>query len=486
MSYEFRDDGTFRTRLDSINPLVRDMPERPLGPFGDIPAAYAVFQVEAEEGAGKAERTFFLYASPEYCRIANCELEDIQGASHLEVVKSESKDWPVQCYRAAMLGESFSGISYSQLVGGWIDFNIAPSSVQGCCVCAFMPIDSAQHEHQMTVDARTFEVISAMLGELAGEKSYDAAMNDMLVMTADITGADRVCVFECNGVTTKNTFEWCAEGVAPQLGTVSNVPSDVLQTWFRSAVKDPVALIPDISVLARFSPPLYDWCVASDIRSLMAAPFYNEGKVVGFLGAYNYQLDENVDINRVFSAISSFIGSRIDNRRLIESLAWAGEHDTLTELYNRRGTDAALAKAMGGRADVPLAVVTIDLDDLKKTNDQFGHTEGDLALQTLAKTMRQVFPESAILSRFGGDEFFAGLVGEDASRADELVGNLVAADMKYESEGNVRSISVSIGYALIPEQASDLNDAYQKADEALYAVKHTGKGGFRKYSPDLG
>ncbi|MBQ9003609.1 MAG: GGDEF domain-containing protein, partial [Eggerthellaceae bacterium] len=477
MPYEYHYDDTFRSRIDSINPLVRDIPESSLGPFGNVPAAYAVFQIDAKEGAERAERVFFLYASPEYCRLANCKLEDIQGISHLEVVKSESEEWPVQCYRAATQGETFNGMMYSPLVEGWISYNVGPSPVEDCIVFAFVPVDSAQQEHQVAVDSRTTEVVSAMLRELTGEKSYDAAMNDMLTMTAGITGANRVCVFECNGAKTTNTFEWCADGVAPQLGSVSDLPSDVLKAWFKSAVKDPVALIPDTSILARFSPPLHEWCVESDIHSLMAAPFYNEGDVVGFLGAYNYHLDETVDINRVFSAISSFVGARIDNHRLIETLAWASEHDTLTELYNRRGADAALAKALEGHEGAPLAVVTIDLDDLKMINDRFGHIEGDLALPTVAKAMRQAFPISAILSRFGGDEFFAGLIGDDALRADELVKNLADSDMKYEHAGNVRSISVSIGYALIPDQAADIKDAYQKADEALYAVKHASKNG---------
>ena len=306
----------YRIRLEEIPSSVFDMPEHPLGVFGELPVAYAVFQIDADEEAERSKTSYYLYANDEYCRMTGCKLEDIQGVSHLEVSNSEYPNWPTACFQAAYRGKTTNGIVYSPFVQSWICFNIAPTAIEGCCTCAFIPVDEQQRLQQMSVEEKTSHVISELLSTLTGEKSYEAAMNGMLELTAGITGAERVCVFECYGPTTEITFEWCAEGVAPQIGTVSNLSSSTLKAWFRSTVDNPVSLVPHVKNIARFSQPLYDWCVKSGVKSLMAAPFYSEGEVVGFLGAYNYELDESVDINRVFSEIRSFVGARIDNFRL--------------------------------------------------------------------------------------------------------------------------------------------------------------------------
>ena len=334
----------------------------------------------------------------------------------------------------------------------------------------------------MSQDARTSKVISEMLSVLASENSFEVAMNEMLRMVYDITGADRVIVFECHGETTEITFERCAGGVEPQIGTVSPLSASVLNAWFKSAVDNPVALIPNAAILAQFSPALHEWCVNSGIESLMAAPFRNEGEIVGFLGAYNYHIDDSGDVNRVFSAISSFVGARIENRRLINSLEWAGKHDALTGLLNRRGASEALNAIIGEQPNAPFVLALIDLDDFKNTNDQYGHSAGDEALYTLGRFMTRAFPEDAILSRAGGDEFLVGMVGENADRADDLFANFASMPKNFEYEGAQLSISTSIGYAFRDEQAQTIAKVYTNADTALYVMKREGKAGVRKFS----
>ena len=465
----------YRIRLAELPPYALDIPESSLGELGDVPAAYAVFQVEVDEGAERAKTTYYLYANDEYCRLTGCTLEEIRGVSHLEVSKSEESRWPVHCYQAAYCGKNVNGIAYSPLVQSWVCFNIAPAAVEGCCTCVFIPIDEQQRTLQMSIDEKTSLVISELLAALTSEKSFDVAMNDMLEKTARITNAERVCVFECYGPQTEITFERCAEGAVPQLGTVSELSSAVLKAWFKSAVEDPVTLISDTEKLARYSPPLYDWCVQLGVKNLLAAPFYNEGEIVGFLGAYNYELDTSIDINRVFSEIRSFVGARIDNRRLIESLDWAGKHDALTGLLNRRGFLAALEEARSENGDATVAVVLFDLNDFKRTNDMYGHACGDEALCAMANYMTEAFPDDAILCRTGGDEFLACLVGESAEHVEELIEAFKAIGMEYEYEGVRRSLTASVGYTKHSGQTIEMKEAFSQTDLALYADKRTNK-----------
>ncbi len=80
-------------------------------------------------------------------------------------------------------------------------------------------------------------------------------------------------------------------------------------------------------------------------------------------------------------------------------------HDALTGLYNRLGMKKYIKEWFESNADKPAALVSLDLDDFKFTNDIYGHTIGDIALKTLAKLLLEHFADKAFVGRNGGDEF---------------------------------------------------------------------------------
>ncbi|HAM14423.1 MAG TPA: hypothetical protein DCP91_00865 [Eggerthellaceae bacterium] len=460
------------------------VPEPALRPFGEVPGAYAIFQVDVDAETGRATDARYVYASPEYGRITRRTTERLVGRSHLEIGEVDADEWLELC-RRAVGGEQLNGLEYNPLARSWISYNLHPAAIDGYCVYAFMLVDAQQLARQTEdAEARTYRFISEMLSALTGEQSHEAAMEGMLDMMSQVVHTDRLIIFECGDSTTTVTFERCAEGMEPQLGTVFPLPRAALRQWFNKSLKDPVALVPDVAILEDFSKPLYDWCRESGVHSLMTTPFFNDGELVGFLGAYNYQIDETVDLNRLFAAVSSFIAARIDNRRLIESLAWASDHDALTGLLNRRGAQVAIDALLAEGPERPHALVLVDLDDFKKINDVYGHSAGDEALMAIAQAIGATFPENALLCRNGGDEFQVVLAGDDAKRVDELVANLSHADLGYEHEGERYRVTLSIGYVSYPDQADDIEELYTKADEALYAVKLAGKAGYARYAPE--
>jgi len=321
-----------------------------------------------------------------------------------------------------------------------------------------------------------------MLSELAAEQSHSAAMNGMLTKMSQIIRADRLSVFECNGSETTITFELLAPGVESQLGASYPITKEVLKYWFRNVIQDRVVLVPNVSVIQRVSEPLYRWCVASNVQSLLAAPFYSGGEIVGFFGAYNYQLDDVIDLNRVFEAVSTFIAARLENRQLINSLRRASSHDTLTGLLNRRGSQQAIRELLIASPRGHHALALLDIDDFKRVNDVYGHDAGDEALRMMSRTLRQVFPREAVLSRNGGDEFLVMLSGDSARNADGLLAGLTRNGLSFAFEGERHQFTISAGYALYPEQADNMRELLSKADAALYAVKLSGKAGYKKYT----
>ncbi|MFN3461416.1 MAG: GGDEF domain-containing protein [Oceanibaculum sp.] len=169
-----------------------------------------------------------------------------------------------------------------------------------------------------------------------------------------------------------------------------------------------------------------------------------------------------------------------------EALRQLSTTDALTGLLNRRGFEMVLARAvtrarLDGRGG---ALMYVDLDNFKQVNDRFGHAQGDAALIAAADILRGNLRTRDPVGRLGGDEFVAWLDGvgpeEARSKAEDL--QRAAADLARFAPGTDRKLGFSIGIALMRPAAQDgvddLERLMARADEAMYRIKHGGKGGF--------
>ena len=236
------------------------------------------------------------------------------------------------------------------------------------------------------------------------------------------------------------------------------------------------------------------------------------------------RLDAPVEVRRgdeigdLAAAFGEMTGRLADSMRelhrshaQIERLAY---RDGLSGLPNRRAfldlVERAVADAdrRGGR----LAVMFLDLDDFKRLNDSEGHAAGDRLLREVADRLRACTgmpddaPEGASapvaestvdptadpaanrVARVGGDEFVVLLGDLDAepdgagAMADAV---LRALAVPVEFDGRARSVGTSIGIALYPDDAPDVNDLLTCADTAMYAAKQGGRNAWCRYAPAM-
>ena len=166
-------------------------------------------------------------------------------------------------------------------------------------------------------------------------------------------------------------------------------------------------------------------------------------------------------------------------------MEWAGTHDGLTELLDRRGIDRAVANHMETHPSEPFALALLDVDNFKLMNDLQGHAVGDEALRQLAQRMEQMLSRDVILGRNGGDEFLVLLWGPHMAAAQRLFESFTAESIVFSMDGTRYSFTVSIGYACYPEQASCLKDIYSMAYAALYSMKLSGKSGCKKFAETM-
>ncbi|MGE8497884.1 MAG: diguanylate cyclase domain-containing protein [Pseudomonas sp.] len=161
-------------------------------------------------------------------------------------------------------------------------------------------------------------------------------------------------------------------------------------------------------------------------------------------------------------------------RRLVAPLNTLAHQDALTGLANRRLFDQCLSQAEDDlqRKGTPFCVMIIDLNRFKQVNDQYGHAAGDEALKVSAQRLRDQLRKRDTPARIGGDEFAALLSGVEREAVQHIVGKLeqaLAEPIPYKQQ--VLHISVSIGFAIAPQDGSEAEDLFQAADAAMYADK---------------
>ena len=169
----------------------------------------------------------------------------------------------------------------------------------------------------------------------------------------------------------------------------------------------------------------------------------------------------------------------------IQHLAY---YDALTGLANRRFffEQGAQALSIARRHKQAAAVLYIDLDRFKQVNDTLGHETGDALLKQVADALRRCLRDSDVLCRLGGDEFAVILTevrdveaaGRVAHRIlESLPGSAVA-------EGHEVPVGASIGVAMFPEDAEDLEELLKAADLSMYRAK-SDDSGIQFYRPEL-
>jgi diguanylate cyclase (GGDEF)-like protein len=148
--------------------------------------------------------------------------------------------------------------------------------------------------------------------------------------------------------------------------------------------------------------------------------------------------------------------------------------DDLTCLYNRRGFFAAATQQLkiALRNQHGLLLFFCDLDDFKRINDCFGHSEGDLALLRAADALEATFRHSDILARLAGDEF-AVLATETSRQTEEAIFRRLETNLKKQNKNESRyQLSFSLGVARFdPKRPVSLGELISEADRAMYEKK---------------
>jgi diguanylate cyclase (GGDEF)-like protein len=161
------------------------------------------------------------------------------------------------------------------------------------------------------------------------------------------------------------------------------------------------------------------------------------------------------------------------------ALQAVSQTDDLTRLPNRRAFRGILRREheRAQRHGRPFAVLMIDADGLKPTNDQHGHAAGDRLLTTIAEVLKTALRGTDNCARQGGDEFIALLPESDARTALDAAERirLGVAHTSFDFGGQRVQCTVSIGVASYPADGASIDELLSAADRALYRAKNEGR-----------
>lgn len=163
-----------------------------------------------------------------------------------------------------------------------------------------------------------------------------------------------------------------------------------------------------------------------------------------------------------------------------ELLKQKAERDSLTDLYNKAKMRKLVEKHIRQADDTEGAFIIVDIDDFKTINDTCGHLYGDEVLIKIANTILISAGMEDYAGRIGGDEFCVFCRGKNVGQhAVETAERISRMADQIQLSG--RRVTLSMGISRYPEDASSYEELYQKADQALYRVKRSGKNAFSVY-----
>lgn len=438
-----------------------------------LPVAYAVFQIVVNETKDAAVDAKYLYANDRYCNGIGNSKDELVGNFLTETYSGETAELIDYGFRAAFHGEETHHTTYSKILNHWIEFIIAPTNIEGCCIVVSTFIDDSHLERELLRrNSTTDDAIVRIARLLNQDENFDRTMALVLNEISLVIHPSRLYILNFDGVSVNYNYEWCAPGNPSKREKSKSLSYDkYFSNWKNYANNADVVQIEDVKLLEEHDQEAYVYFKSLGVERVIAAPFYDNHKnLLGFLCAENYEVTEEIDTIKLIESISYFVAFRMRNHHLLQLLDYRATHDELTGLRNRRVFGERLKQL--SKENQEYGIFYIDLNFFKHANDNYGHHVGNEVLKETARRLERASGYEVF--RIGGDEF---TIIVDEEMDEESYVKIVDLMNEYfdkpifEGEDYTIKISVSVGYARAPYDSNIPNELRKIADMRMYEQK---------------
>ena len=209
------------------------------------------------------------------------------------------------------------------------------------------------------------------------------------------------------------------------------------------------------------NPLWHESLVNSDIHSLVLFRIKAGKDPIGFMWVSDFKADDTPKIKEALEVTTFVLGSQIGNHLLLDKLTRLSSIDFLTGLYNRSRLNSYMKEILESN-EQNIGLVFLDINGLKKVNDNDGHLAGDNLIRRAANTLLSVFTDNDIF-RVGGDEFVVIMKDTDQKQIVDCVN-------KLHKKARKNDVSFAVGYAMT-DNLKDIEKILKEADANMYEDK---------------
>jgi diguanylate cyclase (GGDEF)-like protein len=326
------------------------------------------------------------------------------------------------------------------------------------------------------------------------ENNIDLKITEVLNLLGEHFKVDRILLFffSSNESIKNHCYQWHNIGIESIIDIVAETTIADLPDWvnLQKLTHNSGIDIPDVASLPQERVDK-EWLQQRQIKSILVLPLINREKVIGFfilesIKNINIFSQSEQEILKVIANNITDIWVKVEVENKINYMAF---HDALTGLPNRILIEDRMDQAihLAIRTGKNIAVLFIDLDNLKAINDSLGHDNGDNLLKQVANRLSGSLRQYDTVGRFGGDEFL--VMNPQISQPEDaiIVANKIMGVFHEPMIINNQEfyITASMGIAIFPLDGETTQELIKNADMSMYISKEKGKNGFTLCSSDM-
>lgn len=343
----------------------------------------------------------------------------------------------------------------------------------------------ANEREETGLEFQAFHHASQVLSSMI---DFEEIIRKLHSLCLEIVKSDFTAIAVAQSETLFSLYQWAYSSEDADVQILSDLPHDgtTWVSWFLKNREEPLILSETQMKLQGMPIFTHDERMEPFV-TYMAIPMRHQNRCIGAVILAAEQSDAFTSHQaRILSILCIQAAVSLENASILKTMETLAITDGLTGLFNHRYFQDAFDRELerASRQKQELSLLLLDIDHFKSLNDNYGHPAGDFVLKNLSAILRSNARKIDILARYGGEEFAALLPGINAKNARKTAERwrkaIQRTTLKWEKKSF--AITISMGFAVFSEDATDKKSLIDKADKALYFAKEQGRNQVRHIS----
>lgn len=314
----------------------------------------------------------------------------------------------------------------------------------------------------------------AELGKVRNVRECQVAINNLLEKIGHFTKADRAYIVDEKDGCYYNTYEWCNEGIEPQINQLQNLRAEDMPYWIPKLSSGESIFIEDLENVKETMPVEYEILKPQNIHTLIVFPIILSNTLKGFIGVDNPNIKDAKDVIRLLAALGSYLGTTRENADVYAKLEYRLNYDSLTKAYNRYGFYKNAQKLIKEHTDTEYCLILSDIKSFKLINEIYGENIADKILIDEVNIIRQKMKGNSVLGRLNGD-IIAMVIPKEYLSEKEFSDMIKLLSDRYSNKNFRLHIYLGVYYI------KDVNETIRQMVDKVSLVIMKSKGNMSNY-----